>query len=159
MYFLYMCVTNAEGLARGVRVPPKIGVSTNPFKRVLELNGTDGFEQTPSSRSLRKGAPYWELALAIGPIVDGARAMAEEWAARSRKVSGRLKYGVQMAIRINECIKKRLSPEEIKALTGCVPQPNTKLVAYSNNRRKLMEVISEARVKPRKRPRIGIKED
>lgn len=102
--FLFMAVTNDEGIAQGVRVPSYLGVSRNPWKRLQELNGREGFPA--SNRLAKKGAPYWVLELVMGPFSRGARQLAVEWAAKSRKVACRVLYALEMACRINADLEK-----------------------------------------------------
>lgn len=144
-----MAVTSQEGIDSGVRVPSYLSVSSNPTKRIEEMNGSEGFPA--SNRVAKKGAPYWILKLVIGPFAQGARDLAEEWANKSRKVACRVLYAVQMVCRINSCIARDLSHEEMLKATGCVPA--SKIVIWAHDRSEIESLVENSKVKSRKRAR------
>lgn len=147
--FLFMAITSEEGIARGVRVPSYLGVSSNPLKRIEELNGTEGFP--PANRVAKKGAPYWILKLVIGPFVQGARQLADDWANQSRKISCRIVFAIQMVCRINACLEKKLSATEMLKRVSCIPQH--KVVVWTPDKAGLESLLKDSKVKSRKRPR------
>jgi hypothetical protein len=145
-----MAVTNEEGIAKGVRVPSYLSVSSNPLKRIQELNGRDGFPA--SNRVAKKGAPYWILKLVVGPFAQGARQLAIDWAGNSRKVACRILYAVQMARRVNACLAKHASEAELLSDVGCVPVGP--VVIWTDNTSELESLLQTSQAKPRKRVRV-----
>ena len=147
--FLFMAVTSEEGIEKGVHVPSYLGVSRNPLKRIEELNGTEGFP--PANRVAKKGAPYWTPKLVIGPFIQGARHLADDWSNRSRKISCRIVFAIQMVCRINTCLEKKLSAAEMLKQVGCIPQ--RKVVVWTPDKTELESLLKDSKVKSRKRPR------
>lgn len=144
--FVYMARTSAKGIKKGVRVPSKWGVSSNPPKRVQELNAVEGFKA--AGRAARKGAPYWILELVIGPFASGANRFKEE-CAKSRKISCRIQAGIQCACRVNALVRESHAPAELAKLAGCVPIGE--LVVWARDKQYLMNTLRDAKVKPRKK--------
>lgn len=142
--FLFMAVTNEEGLRQGVNVPSYLGVSSNPVKRIEELNGKD--EVPAANRVARKGAPYWMLKMVIGPFAKGARQLAKDWASRSRKVACRILFAVQMVCRINECFESH--PDKLLQTVGCIP--TEKVVIWAHDRHEIEMLVGQHKIK---RPR------
>jgi hypothetical protein len=150
--FLFMAVTSEEGVEQGVRVPSYLGVSSNPTKRVEELNGVEGFPA--ANRVAKKGAPFWILKLVIGPFAQGARQLAIDWASKSRKVACRIVYAVQMVCRVNVWFDKHVAADEMMRAVGCVPA--SRLCIWARDTDEIESLVENNKVKPRKRPRATV---
>jgi hypothetical protein len=86
--FLYLMVSQNQ---------PYIGISSNPFQRVLSQNRVDGM--APGAKWTRLGAPNWVVDLVIGPFYKGARAFHAQWRRESRKTNCRIVHGCLKTIR------------------------------------------------------------
>lgn len=149
--FLYMAVTNEQGIAEGVRVPAFLGVSSNPPKRIIQLNGTA--TSPPTNRIAKKGAPYWILELVIGPFADGARQLAVDWANKSRKVACRIVFAVQMVCRINDLLKTNPTDQALLESVKCIPARREGVVVWARDKHRIHTLMNNSKAKPRKRPR------
>jgi len=146
--FMFMCVISQEGLVLGLKLPSLLRASTNPHKRIHEFN-----TKATDDRIAKKGAPYWELELVIGPFAEGARQLAVDWSLGSRKLVCRIQAGIQLTCRVNACLEQQMPPGEIKSKLGCLPE--TRLHVWARDKEQLIALLSETKVKTRKRPRVA----
>lgn len=125
--FVIMVSINQEGLDAGVDFPSKISVATNPFLRLKQLNGP-----APKRHgNKRKGAPYWQMDLAVGPFETGANALKKMWSEKSRKVDCRLVAGVKFSALITGLNE------------GPKPPEGSEIVIYARDTSTLYQLLHE----------------
>jgi hypothetical protein len=119
-----MLSISKEGAEAGVELPSKISVATNPHLRVNQFNGVAG-------KKKKKGAPYWQIDLVVGPFEDGARMLKKMWADKSRKVDCRLVAGVKFS-----ALAKNIED-------GPRPPPGKEITIYARDKRLLFRLLHE----------------
>lgn len=156
--FTCMFSINEAGKAQGIEFPSRISVATNPLFRAKQLNGQVAAETKgpgskkpgkPKRTKSKKGAPYWQLDLAIGPFEKGARELKQMWADGSRKVDGRMVAGVKFASQINSMMTKS-TPETAKFVVAKGQQ----MTIYTRDKTQLFPLLNqkEYQFKKRKKP-------
>jgi len=97
--FVFITSINTAGRATGLwRDESFIGVSSNPNKRLLEINRMSPTGRV-GGRTTGPPAPFWQLELVIGPIYARCKAkkFQTEWRQRSRTLRNRIFYGMVAA--------------------------------------------------------------
>lgn len=72
-----------------------IGTSRLPLHRLESHNRNKAFRT--GAKSSRGIAPYWQVEFILGPFTTGASSCKQRWRSSSRKLSRRIKFGVQLA--------------------------------------------------------------